>query len=1242
VLVDEIEQATFDALQRLEQGQFQRLGDQLLPRLLPELAGLRPYGVNPEGKTRKGVPDSYVGTLAVEATACVEYTTQAADQRKKAQADYNGVRNACPRATVIVLATNRLLPDRETATLRERAEAESITLHVLDGRAIARALARDHQDLRSTFLGIEIDTHSAPSLVAALCAALPRMIPSDVRSVIAGIVVPRPIASERIANAISGREAGVDLIVSPSGSGKTTWSAALAVQLAETTPSVWTPARALRLTVADPIGTMVLQAAYGTSDPSRLSSLAFLLRTQGLVLAIWVDALDEVNNLDALAGAIREFRTSRLFPSARLILTCREEARHGIERVLGDVWNEPSSKERADAPRAITLDRLDDESRTALLVAAGATTIERRRIYETVPSEYLHSPLFLSLAARLARDGAIPAGARTFRRAAIDWLVADVVRRSADGGRRLRPDVVERALGEIAWSIVGGESDSVPVASLSALPDDSSHLSGENTFLAWAHQAGIVAVTDDRVLMRHPVFAEELAATWLSRAEPSRINELLQITDADLLRRLSARIVPSVDDPTSVVRVLRRRDLRAALRTASALDPAKLTDDMVTVLVDDVQRDLLGSPFPSDVRSGIRSLGALRHLAAARALARWFNGLSAPQRMTHRFEIADAFLRQEFTPAISLVLGHRGLLDDWYEPEFHERLRSCSPAFLRVLVEAAVVRLADAAIDEPLPSGPLHVLAITKDDRLIKRLSLAVLERPLVAHEHRALIHFNTPESIEVYAQSVDRYVAAHRSSGADRFDDWYSIVLIGSDVRMFPHDVLVSLIEDTLRTRDSTLRSWASDWAGRLVDPLLVEAVADAAAAEPDWSPRHESYWRGLCKQRSIPELREIIARHPREQITGSIVHHIESSTRGDAAGFLIEFLDDTRHAFSAIHALGSLRNYSTGPHLHRARRQASDSWTRSVADAAIAKLAYRPALHDLVAALGSSDETSHTAEALGRLGGEVAWAALADRGATETNVEHRLRALASNRDPGAVPFIRKLVDSLPAGPILLADALRFDLLELTTDRWKLEVPWIDDPQLFRRLWAAALERSAAWPKEWSHGHYAVKAASHFAGNEVGTLLREIALRNDTVGPEAVQTAELRRTARELLAARGDLAVTRLVVEEELDQRAKENYVGWWLVDRLAHLDRQVLRQALRERIERMQEPLDRWVELLSHFAMPEDRALFLRIEANGGSAAADAAHFHLVRTTLGGASTTPAPDPDVSDQETAGRRGS
>ena len=70
-------------------------------------------------------------------------------------------------------------------------------------------------------------------------------------------------------------------------------------------------------------------------------------------------------------------------------------------------------------------------------------------------------------------------------------------------------------------------------------------------------------------------------------------------------------------------------------------------------------------------------------------------------------------------------------------------------------------------------------------------------------------------------------------------------------------------------------------------------------------------------------------------------------------------------------------------------------------------------------MSALGGPHETFHTREAIGRIGGGTAWAALGSGGKSDHDIEHRLMALASNRDPAAVPFIHKLVNSWPSGPL-------------------------------------------------------------------------------------------------------------------------------------------------------------------------------------------------------------------------------
>jgi len=130
---------TLDALQRLEQGQMQALGDELLPLTHPSLRGLQSYGLSAEGKTRKGTPDSFVGASPSLCTAAVEYTTTGDPGQLEAKfvSDYDKLRVKCPDARVLVLCTNRPITNLDNASLHSQAEADDVALTVLGGEKIA-------------------------------------------------------------------------------------------------------------------------------------------------------------------------------------------------------------------------------------------------------------------------------------------------------------------------------------------------------------------------------------------------------------------------------------------------------------------------------------------------------------------------------------------------------------------------------------------------------------------------------------------------------------------------------------------------------------------------------------------------------------------------------------------------------------------------------------------------------------------------------------------------------------------------------------------------------------------------------------------------------------------------------------------------------------------------------------------------------------------------------------------------
>jgi hypothetical protein len=187
--------ATLYALQRLEQGELQQLGDRLLPWMFPALTDLKSHGLSAEGKTRKGVPDSFVGPSAELCSIGVEYTSQHEGLAKKLEGDYKGVRSRCPAVRDVFLCTNRVVTSDAKQDLQTLGAAESVRVTVLDGVDLADALCADRQDLRLDHLGIPVATHSRWTLLPAMRRRLEEALPSRIRSALQRRAIPHEAAS---------------------------------------------------------------------------------------------------------------------------------------------------------------------------------------------------------------------------------------------------------------------------------------------------------------------------------------------------------------------------------------------------------------------------------------------------------------------------------------------------------------------------------------------------------------------------------------------------------------------------------------------------------------------------------------------------------------------------------------------------------------------------------------------------------------------------------------------------------------------------------------------------------------------------------------------------------------------------------------------------------------------------------------------------------------------------------------
>ena len=139
---------TLDEIQRLSDGQFHLLGDDLLRRLERRYRRLRTHGLNERGESVKGQPDSYVGDTAATCRVAVCYTVQRSGWWRKVVDDLREAVAASPAATEIVVViphnADRDGPkDKCIDWLSEaRATAGKAALRVIDGREISQLLDR--------------------------------------------------------------------------------------------------------------------------------------------------------------------------------------------------------------------------------------------------------------------------------------------------------------------------------------------------------------------------------------------------------------------------------------------------------------------------------------------------------------------------------------------------------------------------------------------------------------------------------------------------------------------------------------------------------------------------------------------------------------------------------------------------------------------------------------------------------------------------------------------------------------------------------------------------------------------------------------------------------------------------------------------------------------------------------------------------------------------------------------------
>ncbi len=339
--------STLDEIKKLSDGQFHRLGDDLLRRIDPRYRRLRTHGLNERGESIIGQPDSYVGDTAATCTIAVCYTVQRKGWWTKVVDDVREAVAASPLVEEIVVViphnADRDGPkDKSIDWLEDsRKEAGKAGVRVIDGRDIIHRLDTEHQDLRHEHLGIAYSRLSGPSILVSCRHATQEVIESIQAS---GRYDPERYAPRNADGELHrlwqvayrpGSDDGRSTnrvrfiaLVNDSGMGKTSLVCEFSRTMAKVLPVLLIQASDLTFDTETGLVAHVIHMAQGVLDqPTRVLEEAALTKhlAGSMPLTIVLDGLDETRNPEAIRKAISYWLKSKLGRSSILIATSRRE-----------------------------------------------------------------------------------------------------------------------------------------------------------------------------------------------------------------------------------------------------------------------------------------------------------------------------------------------------------------------------------------------------------------------------------------------------------------------------------------------------------------------------------------------------------------------------------------------------------------------------------------------------------------------------------------------------------------------------------------------------------------------------------------------------------------------------------------------------------------------------------------------------------------------------------------------------
>jgi hypothetical protein len=791
---------TLDEIQRLSDGKFHLLGDDLLRRLETRYRRLRTHGLNDRGESIKGQPDSYVGDTAATCSVAVCYTVQRFGWWNKVVEDVREAVAASPMATEVVVViphnADRDGPkDKSIDWLSEaRATAGKAAVRVIDGRDISRLLDTDHQDLRYEHLGIPYSRLSGRSILAGCRITSLATIDSIKTSgrYDPGRYSPRSADRElyRLWQAVFWHGHDSDRRVAPvrfialvndSGVGKTSLVCEFTRTLGTVLPVLLVQARDLMFGSEDSLVASVIHAIQGFLDPAArvIEEAALSKHLAGSApLTVVLDGLDEAHDSEAVRRAITYWLRAKLCQTSILIATSRREFWRTCVDPSWVRWMpnpnpddrspvkvaERSQVEQSDPVAGVRLpDRFSEEELEAAWLRAGRPRPELFTLPAEAREELRH-PFTLRVFLDLRTQEGHPP--RTVTRAALleRWLNHRLDAEALPSERITRSHF-QQALRMVASRIAETNAGSVSVDGLAGVPRfDPSHPPGpvlqrliEASILeSLPGQSDHIRFTVEAVqdFYRAEADVEEI------KSDPKRMAEcfsrLTFTTAYTRLVRIGYRLVGEEVRHEFILRLL-EADARKAAIVLRAL-PGCYTTDTSAKIAGELGAQITGR---HRVRAAmaITLLGELNCREAIEALVTHL--LPTADLHNHLKSLgATAFTKLSYAPAAAFVyrwewFGLRPGYDTYYFKELLTTIRAATLEFRLALADQAVQQLSSSTGTKEHAKA-VTVLAYLGDNRLVDHLATRLTENGLLDYyENHALIALGLEAAGALFARSV-------------------------------------------------------------------------------------------------------------------------------------------------------------------------------------------------------------------------------------------------------------------------------------------------------------------------------------------------------------------------------------------------------------------------------------------------------------------------------------------------------